>query len=549
MIGKITTGSNFNGLFDYLLNPKKQPQIIDGDCVLLTLDSFRLAKSFNFMASFNRRALKPVKHISISFAPADGIIEEQLASAIARDVVEQLGYNNNQWIAIAHGRNDPQHDWEHHHDHLHIVINMIDVNGKRVRDSFDKTRLEQILRGLETEHNLTPVQSSRDVIKARVGKLPATGQIKRIKRELSELIAHKRTEVPEMPKMLQLQGAINAASKDRPTMTVFISRLQHLGIDVQPLITDKGRNRISYRLGDFKVAGCRLYNGSFPKLIKHRGINFDDLRDRDAIEKAQLGKTVKIDSNLLIGWDKVNLSTLLPPQLRISTDIERRTGLLKSENELCPQPIKKQEKDSFLERHYLAQRLFDEYKIPNDLTNQLIDNNLLSVNSTHEIVWQELSLPSSLSNGNLKLFWFQGNSTSNNEVIRIVITSNPPDAVAAYLSDLALSIIDNENYKNSHYLSVNNSENISQVCLDNLEEIVLAEGNIELREQLDDSNQKRLEIYNISSWQQYWLELSQMNLQDRQQFNKNIKTKTNLSKNLLNSYQDGMTNYCSDFEQ
>jgi hypothetical protein len=68
-----------------------------------------------------------------------------------------------------------------------------------------------------------------------------------------------------------------------------------------------------------------------------------------------------------------------------------------------------------------------------------------------------------------------------------------------------------------------------------------------LREQLDNSSQERLEIYNISSWQQYWLELSQMNLSAQQQFSKNIKT--NLSKNLLNSYQDCPRNYCSDFEQ
>ena len=140
---------------------------------------------------------------------------------------------------------------------MHIVINGIDFNGDRVSDSFDKTRLEKILRELEVEHKLTTVVSSNVCDRQR----PKTNQLQRYQRECRKY----PDTAPEIPIMAKLEAAINAASRDRPSMTSFIGRIQQLGIDVRPYIGDKGRKRISYRLGDFKVRGSKLHNGSFPK--------------------------------------------------------------------------------------------------------------------------------------------------------------------------------------------------------------------------------------------------------------------------------------------
>ena len=302
MIGRITTGSDFNGLFRYLLQDDKDAQLLGGDRVLLEPDAQSLARQFNWIAKTRSTTKKPVKHLSIGFAPADGIVDESTKVAIAEAVVKELGYTNNQWVVIAHGRDDPGHDWEHQHDHIHVVVNGIDFNSKRVKDSFDKTRLEKILRDLEQEHGLTTVISSNQCNRRR----PNTNQLKRYQREAKEYSQQKRDTPPEIPLMVKLQTAIDAVSFDKPTMTLFIGRLQHLGIDVKPYITARGRKRISYRLEDFKVRGSKLHNGSFPKLISQRGIDFDEVRDTPVLEAACQGKPVTIDNKQLISWSEIN---------------------------------------------------------------------------------------------------------------------------------------------------------------------------------------------------------------------------------------------------
>ena len=182
MIGKITTGSDFNSLFKYLFKESKDARLIGGERVLLNPDAQSLANQFSWIARTRPTTKKPVKHLSISFAPADGIVNDSLKLAISETIVNQLGYTNNQWVTIAHGRNDPEHDWEHEHDHIHIVVNSINFDSKRVRDGRDKTRLEKILRALEEEHGLTKVISSNQCSRRR----PNTNQLKRYQRETKE---------------------------------------------------------------------------------------------------------------------------------------------------------------------------------------------------------------------------------------------------------------------------------------------------------------------------------------------------------------------------
>ncbi|MDJ0901314.1 MAG: relaxase/mobilization nuclease domain-containing protein [Xenococcus sp. MO_188.B8] len=305
MIGKITTGSNFKSLFNYLLKKGKEAKILGGDFVLLEPNIKRLTTQFDWVAKTRLTTKKPVKHLSISFAPEDGQVSSKTKVAISKKVVNELGYTNNQWLVIAHGRDDPGHDWQHEHDHIHIVVNGINLDGERVNDSFDKTRLENILRNLEQEHGLKKVISSTQCNRHR----PSTKQLRRYQRETKEYKQKKQDTPPEIPIMAKLEAAISAASSDKPTMTLFIGRLQHLGIDVRPYITDKGRKRISYSLEDLKVRGSKIHNGSFPKLISQRGIDFNETRDTPALEAAFQGKTVTVKDEQLLTWSRINQSS------------------------------------------------------------------------------------------------------------------------------------------------------------------------------------------------------------------------------------------------
>ena len=306
MIGHIEHGSDFGGLFRYLLAFDKGARIIGGLAAGKTPSE--LTQEFNNCADQRRTTKKPVKHLIISFAAADGYVSDDVKARIAQGAVSELGYTYNQYVVVDHHRDDPGHDWNHDHDHIHIAVNMITLDGKRVDDWQDQRKFEEILRQLEVREQLTTVIPSKE----RKRKALSHGQTQRIKREIKEFKEGDRTQIPEIPLMTKLQAAVDKASEDKPDLTTFIGRLQGLDIDVRPTISDKGRKRISYQLGDLKVRGSKLHNGSFPKLISQRGIDFDLKRDKPAMDAASNGKSVSIPTEKQVAWSSIDLVSYLP---------------------------------------------------------------------------------------------------------------------------------------------------------------------------------------------------------------------------------------------
>jgi hypothetical protein len=69
LISNITKGSNFGGLLRYLLHESKQPQIVAP--YMLGDNANDLAREFDQIANLRPTTRLPVRHISLSFAPAD----------------------------------------------------------------------------------------------------------------------------------------------------------------------------------------------------------------------------------------------------------------------------------------------------------------------------------------------------------------------------------------------------------------------------------------------------------------------------------------------
>ncbi|MGV2829334.1 relaxase/mobilization nuclease domain-containing protein [Myxosarcina sp. GI1(2024)] len=210
MIGHIEHGSDFGGLFRYLLAEDKGARIIGRNAAGRTPSE--LTQEFNNCADQRRTTKKPVKHLIISFAAADGYVSDEVKARIATEAVEELGYTYNQYVVVDHHRDDPGHDWNHDHDHIHIAVNMITLDGNRVDDWQDKRKFEEILRQLELTEQLTTVAPS----KKRKRKALSHGQTQRIKREIKEFKEGERTALPEIPLSIKLQAAIDKASEDKP---------------------------------------------------------------------------------------------------------------------------------------------------------------------------------------------------------------------------------------------------------------------------------------------------------------------------------------------
>ena len=473
MIGHIEHGSDFGGLFRYLLAEDKGARIIGGNAA--GRNSFELTIEFNNCADQRRTTTKPVKHFIISFAPEDEYVSDKVKVRIAKEAVTGLGYSYNQYVVVDHHRDDPGHDWNHDHDHIHIAVNMITLDGKRVDDWQDKRKFEEILRELEYAEKLTQVTPSKD----RKRKALSHGQTQRIKREIQEFNLGVRTELPEIPIMAKLEAAIDFASRDKPTMTSFIGRIQQLGIDVRPYITENGRKLISYRLGDFKVRGSKLHNGSLTKLISERGIDFDEVRDIPAIEAAYRGKSVEIDNKQPLSWEQIDLDYWLPQSLKALANAHS----IKKDWEI-PDPK---------QWHSLQKTLLNHYGIPEHISAGLNEAGLLDASEKGEPIWHKRSL---LGNKDSH-FWFEIKDRDE-RVKKIVVTNSPVEAVSAYLVD---RLVNQENCP-CLYFSLDRSEQPIELDLTKFDTVVV---NSRDKQLVSDRVSNLVIQENASSWQQSWL--------------------------------------------
>lgn len=166
MIGKITIGKSFRGCISYCLEKDKAELL---DYHLCFGDKREIIQQFNELRQLNTKLTKPVLHISLSWVPGEKLEEKKLHHVLDQ-ACRDLGYENNQWIAVAH------HDSGH--PHLHIVVNRVGFDGRTVSDSNNYKRIANFCRRMEKELDLQPVQSPRRFLPAEERRKPRLDQRK-----------------------------------------------------------------------------------------------------------------------------------------------------------------------------------------------------------------------------------------------------------------------------------------------------------------------------------------------------------------------------------
>jgi Relaxase/Mobilisation nuclease domain len=234
MISTITKGSDFKGLLDYLLKEEKQPEIIKSE--MLGKNASGLAKEFNDVAAQKPNVELTVRHISLSFAP-DDIVNDSDKALIVDRVMEQMGYEDCQYIAIAHHPDDPGHDLVHEHEHLHIVANAVSVFGERVSDSWDRLKIQPILREIEKDFGLKQVVSSVD--------------------RWAQKAVEQKTQVEKA--VTKLAQIIDRAAEQQPDLGTWLDRLDQQHVDVKFTLKQDGSVRgIAYLQSGVTVRGSEI---------------------------------------------------------------------------------------------------------------------------------------------------------------------------------------------------------------------------------------------------------------------------------------------------
>jgi Relaxase/Mobilisation nuclease domain len=228
MIAVIKKGSGFGGTVRYVLDKDKAHTMLDGAKQCLGDDASEIASGFQRIAKLGRSA-KPVRHFSIAFAPEDGVIDNDTKSEIVNRIMTEMGFEDCQYFAVGHDRDDPNHHEVHDHDHIHIVANAITPTGERVSDSWDYHHLQRSLRGIEKDYGFRQVENSWE----------------------------KNRSLEPVSKKTDLQIKIDQSLSDEPNLKTWIARMETDGINLRFKVTNRGCIQgISYLInGDVKKGG------------------------------------------------------------------------------------------------------------------------------------------------------------------------------------------------------------------------------------------------------------------------------------------------------
>ena len=270
MIGKQKKGRGFRGLLDYL-ESSSGSQLIGGN--MSGRNARELAREFKLSRQLNPGVERAVYHVALSAAKSDRLDDDQWCE-IADKYMEQMGFDCNQFTTYRHNNTDD--------DHIHIVASRIRLDTALVvHDGWDYVRSEKVLRELEKEYGLTPVQGSREKLARRV----STGQTRRMMREQSEYESGDRQLPPELPIKVKLQQAIDEAVADHPPMPLMVARLQLQGIEVRSGFTRTGKSKgISFQMQDQAFSGTHLGPGYTFNGLKQR-TEYEAQRDDPRIQQ------------------------------------------------------------------------------------------------------------------------------------------------------------------------------------------------------------------------------------------------------------------------
>ena len=146
MIAKITTGGDFTGVMNYILDTKKAPELLAGEGVRMK-NKNTIAKSFVAQTELNARVTKPVGHISLDFSVQD---KEKLSNgfmtSVANDYMNKMEIVNTQFVIVRH--------YDKEHPHIHIVFNRVNNLGKTISNKNDRYRSEKICKELTRKYDL-----------------------------------------------------------------------------------------------------------------------------------------------------------------------------------------------------------------------------------------------------------------------------------------------------------------------------------------------------------------------------------------------------------
>ena len=160
MMAKITKGSDFKGVVDYILDKNKGTQLVTFEGLFME-NKETIAMSFNAQSQMNCKVAKPVGHIALSFSKEDEPrLTNRVMGGIALEYMERMGINDTQFFIARH--------FDKEHPHVHIAFNRIDNNGNTISDKHERLRSTRICKELTLKYGLHMANGKEKVKRNRL---------------------------------------------------------------------------------------------------------------------------------------------------------------------------------------------------------------------------------------------------------------------------------------------------------------------------------------------------------------------------------------------
>ncbi|MBD2628938.1 relaxase/mobilization nuclease domain-containing protein [Anabaena variabilis FACHB-164] len=300
MIGKQFKNQSFRSTLEYVLGKEKATMI---DSNMGGTTPIQLTREFGAARRFRPNLQRACAHVILSIPHRDVShdkgeyhehLEDEQYTEIAHHWLKSMKFlgdelNQSQYVVARH------HDTNH--EHIHIIASRIRMNGSVVPDSWDYRRSEVILRKLEKEYGLEAVSCSSDRVAQRVQE--ENGVETTVSNRHSQTQKQKHHSSNQPPITQLLADIIDEATKDQPTVTQLIHRLQQQGVVVHPQFNAGGlfKEAIAFEMNGVKIGGYKLGSAySFPGLQKKRGVSYNPEKDLPAIHCCRGQKQVEMSA-------------------------------------------------------------------------------------------------------------------------------------------------------------------------------------------------------------------------------------------------------------
>lgn len=160
MMAKITKGSDFKGVVDYIIDKNKGTQLVAAEGLFME-NRDTITMSFNVQCQMNGKVSKPVGHIALSFSKEDEPrMTNSFMAGIALEYMERMGIRDTQFLIARH--------FDKEHPHVHIAFNRIDNNGNTISDRNERLRSTRICKELTRKYGLHMANGKDNVKRERL---------------------------------------------------------------------------------------------------------------------------------------------------------------------------------------------------------------------------------------------------------------------------------------------------------------------------------------------------------------------------------------------